>query len=57
MSKLIASRAIRGARGIVGDADRALSEAIATFGADQPVAFPNTAYYLPVILGYTGKNI
>ncbi len=57
MSKLIASRAIRGARGIVGDADRALSEAIATFGADQPVAFPNTAYYLPVILGYTGRSI
>jgi len=57
MSKLIASRAIRGARGIVGDADRALTEAISTFGADQPVAFPNTAYYLPVIFGYTGKSI
>jgi acetyl-CoA synthase len=57
MSKLIASRAIRGARGVVVDADRALGDAIATFGADQPVAFPNTAYYLPVIYGYTGRGI
>ena len=57
MSKYIATRAIRGAHGMVAEADRALTEAIATFGPEQSVAFPNTAYYLPVIFGYTGTRV
>ena len=35
----------------------ALTEAIATFGPDQPVAFPNTAYYLPVIRCLSGEAV
>ena len=33
--------------------DKALSER----GADTPVSFPNTAYYLPLILGITGREV
>jgi acetyl-CoA synthase len=51
MSKYIATRAIRGANGIVAEADALLKKAIKEKGADTPVAFPNTAYYLPVIYG------
>jgi len=34
-----------------------LDEALKEFGPDTPVAFTNTAYYLPVIYGYTGQKI
>ncbi|MBC7234396.1 MAG: hypothetical protein H5T69_01035, partial [Chloroflexi bacterium] len=51
MSRYIAKRAIRGANLIVQEADQMLQSAIADLGADTPVAFTNTAYYLPVILG------
>ncbi len=57
MSRYIATRAIRGANAIVREADVMLDRAIAEKGADTPVAFPNTAYYLPFILGMTGEEI
>jgi acetyl-CoA synthase len=56
MSRYIATRAIRGANAIVAEADTLLKKAIAEKGADTPVAFPNTAYYLPVILGMLGHE-
>jgi acetyl-CoA synthase len=56
MSRYIATRAIRGANAIVAEADALLTKAIAEKGADTPVAFPNTAYYLPVILGMLGHE-
>jgi len=34
-----------------------LQKALAEKGPDTPVAFPNTAYYLPTILGMTGLEI
>jgi len=34
-----------------------LQQALAEKGPDTPVAFPNTAYYLPTILGMTGLEI
>ena len=57
MSRYIASRAIRGAHLIVNEADALLAKTIAEYGADAPVAFPNTAYYLPTINGMMGLQV
>src|SRR3990172_8063629 len=57
MSKYIATRAIRGANALVTEADVMLNKALAEKGEDTPVSFPNTAYYLPTILGMTGKSV
>ncbi len=57
MSRYIATRAIRGANAIVDEAEKELTKAIAEKGGDTPVAFPNTAYYLPVILGMLGHEV
>ena len=57
MSRYIATRAIRGAAMIVNEAESLLQEAIAEKGADTPVSFPNTAYYLPTIMGLTGREV
>ncbi len=51
MSKYIATRATRGANAIVAEAEALLDRAIAEKGADTTVAFPNTAYFLPVTYG------
>jgi acetyl-CoA synthase len=57
MSRYIATRAIRGANGLVAEAEVMLRRALAEKGPDTRVAFPNTAYYLPLIFGLTGKEI
>ncbi|MCL4879676.1 MAG: CO dehydrogenase/CO-methylating acetyl-CoA synthase complex subunit beta [Anaerolineae bacterium] len=57
MSRYIATRAIRGANAIVTEAEWMLGRAIQEKGPDTPVAFPNTAYYLPVIFGMTGTEV
>ncbi len=57
MSRYIATRAIRGANALVGEAGEMLERALIEKGPDTPVAFPNTAYQLPVIFGMTGKEI
>src|SRR5512139_816594 len=57
MSKYIATRAMRGANALVTEAELMLNRALNEKGADTPVSFPNTAYYLPTILGMTGKAI
>lgn len=57
MSKYIATSAIDGAIEWVAKADAKLSEAIEAKGEDCPVAFPNTAYYLPVIYSFTGEKM
>ncbi len=54
MSRYIATRAIRGANALVTEAEFMLDRAMAEKGADAPVSFPNTAYYLPLIFGMTG---
>ena len=56
MSRTIATRAIRGARLIVDEARAQVETAIAELGAETPVAFTNTAYYLPVIHAFTGMR-
>jgi acetyl-CoA synthase len=57
MSKIIASAAIRGAHKIVKRADKDWRLAIEKFGPNEPVGFPNTAYYLPVIYGILGEKV
>jgi acetyl-CoA synthase len=57
MSRYIATRATRGANAIVAEAEAFLQRATADKGPDCPVAFPNTAYYLPVILGMLGREV
>jgi len=57
MSKIIASAAIRGAHKIVDRAEAKLQWAIDKWNADEPVGFPNTAYYLPVIYGILGIKV
>jgi len=57
MSRYIATRAIRGANGLVAEAEALLAKALAEKGPDTPVAFPNTAYFLPVILGMLGREV
>ena len=57
MSRYIATRAIRGANALVAEAEQLLNKAIAEKGEDTPVAFPNTAYYLPVIYGMLGHPV
>jgi acetyl-CoA synthase len=57
MSKIIASAAIRGAYKIIDNADKKFKEAMDKWGAKEPVGFPNTAYYLPVIYGILGNKV
>ncbi|MBI2333883.1 MAG: CO dehydrogenase/CO-methylating acetyl-CoA synthase complex subunit beta, partial [Chloroflexi bacterium] len=57
MSRYIATRAMRGANALVTEAELMLNKALNEKGADTPVSFPNTAYYLPTILGMTGKAV
>ena len=57
MSKIIASAAINGAHKIVERAERKWREAMEKWGANEPVGFPNTAYYLPIIYGISGMKV
>jgi acetyl-CoA synthase len=57
MSKIIASAAIRGAHKIVSEAENKWKEAMDKWGANEPVGFPNTAYYLPIIYGISGMKV
>ncbi|MBI3947152.1 MAG: CO dehydrogenase/CO-methylating acetyl-CoA synthase complex subunit beta [Armatimonadetes bacterium] len=57
MSRIIAAAAIRGAHKIVNRADGKLAEALAAYGPEKTVEFPNTGYYLPIIYGMTGVAV
>ena len=57
MSRYIATRAIKGANAIVAEAQALYQRALQEKGPDTAVAFPNTAYYLPVILGMLGHEV
>ena len=57
MSKIIASAAIRGAYKIVENAEAQWKMAMERWGANEPVGFPNTAYYLPIIYGILGHKV
>ena len=57
MSRYIATHAMRGAHSLVTEAEFMLQKALAEKGSDAKVAFPNTAYYLPLIFGITGQSV
>ena len=62
MSRFIATSAIRGAQGIVKEADDLLKDALEKLGPDTPIklrdiAGGDTVYYLPVIYGLLGKKV
>lgn len=57
MSKLIATRAIRGAHSLVKRAEKNLKQALKEKSPDTRVEFPNTGYYLPISHGILGMNI
>lgn len=57
MSRTIATKAIRGARAIVGEADALVSQAIERLGPETPVQFTNTAYFLPVVYAFLGRKV
>lgn len=56
MERIIVS-AIKGAAAAVQLASKLADEAIEELGPDTPVSFPNTAYYLPVIYGFSGQKV
>ncbi len=57
MSRLISTRAIRGAHKLVSRAEKELSQAIEEKGPETKVEFPNTGYFLPISHGILGLNI
>ena len=57
MSKIIASAAIQGGYKIFAQAQKKWQEAMDKWGANEPVGFPNTAYYLPIIYGILGMKV
>jgi len=57
MSKIICSAAIRGAHKIVDMAEEKWAEALKKHGPEQEVAFPNTAYFLPIIYSMLGAKV
>ncbi|MBS3791597.1 CO dehydrogenase/CO-methylating acetyl-CoA synthase complex subunit beta [Candidatus Bipolaricaulota bacterium] len=57
MSKVVSSAAIRGAYKYFSRAEKAWKEVKEDKGSDEEVAFPNTGYYLPLILSLTGVKV
>jgi len=60
VSKIISSAAIRGAHKIAHRVEEKYAGALARYGPDQKIGFPDTAYYLPIIysmLGIPVKNL
>lgn len=57
MSKIVASAAIRGARQIAGEAEEFLNKAVREKGENQPVGFPETAFYLPLTYALLGLEV
>ena len=46
-----------GSNAVAGLTEGAVNEAIAKYGADKPVAFPDTAYFFPTIYAATGVKV
>ncbi len=57
MSKIVASAAIRGARLLVEEAEKAVSRAMEEKGKDQRVEFPETAFFLPMANALLGVEV
>jgi len=46
-----------GSNAVAGLTENAVNDAIAKYGADHPIAFPDTAYYFPTIYAATGVKV
>ena len=46
-----------GSNAVAGLVEGAVNDAIAKYGADKPIAFPDTAYYFPTIYAATGVKV
>ncbi|MBQ1399740.1 MAG: CO dehydrogenase/CO-methylating acetyl-CoA synthase complex subunit beta [Lachnospiraceae bacterium] len=46
-----------GSNAVAGLTEGAVNDAIAKYGADKPVAFPDTAYFFPTIFAATGVKV
>ncbi len=46
-----------GSHAVAGLTEGAVNDAIAKFGAEHPIAFPDTAYYFPTIYAATGVKV
>jgi acetyl-CoA synthase len=57
MSRIIATAAIKGAHKYVDEAEAKLTAAMDAKGAGTKLEFPNTAFYLPLILALTGIKV
>jgi len=57
VSRIIARAAIRGAHRMVERAEEALAKAIDEKGKDTEAAYPNTAYYLPIMYLFLGQKV
>ncbi|MDR7543877.1 MAG: acetyl-CoA decarbonylase/synthase complex subunit alpha/beta [Armatimonadota bacterium] len=57
MSRIIATAAIRGAHKYVDEAEAKLAQALEAHGGSFKLEFPNTAFYLPLILALTGIKV
>jgi acetyl-CoA synthase len=57
MSKLIATRAIRGAHKLVERAEKEFKAVLEEKGPDTKVEFPDTGYFLPIAYGFLGMKI
>lgn len=57
MSHIIATAAMRGAHLVVKVAEELVQGVIDAKGKDTPVAYPNTAYYLPIMLLFLGQKV
>ena len=54
MSKIICSAAIRGAHKIAYRVEKKYADVLKKYGPDQEIAFPDTAYFLPIIYSMLG---
>jgi len=57
VSKIIAAAAIRGAHRMVERAEEDLARAIEAKGKDHEAAYPNTAYFLPIMYLFLGQKV
>ena len=57
MSRVIATKAIRGAHQLVARAEEELNQILAEKGKQTKVEFPNTGYFLPISYGMLGLQI
>jgi len=57
VSRIIAKAAIRGAHRMVERAEEAVAKAIEEKGKDAEAAYPNTAYFLPIMYLFLGQKV